>query len=57
MDRIFKRLDRGLEKLNIKNYSISKSNLEDVFMNFSKISKKLDKKKKKEIFDLEKKMN
>ena len=50
----FKRLDGELAKLNIKNYSISKSTLEDVFMNFSKIIQKLNKKKNKEIFDLEK---
>ena len=51
----FKRLDGELAKLNIKNYSISKSTLEDVFMNFSKIIQKLNKKKNKEIFDLDKK--
>ena len=50
----FKRLDTELEKLNIKNYSISKSNLEDVFINFSKIMKKSDKKKNKELFNLDK---
>ena len=39
-NEFFKFLDKNLEKLKIKSYSISKSTLEDVFINFSQIMNK-----------------
>ena len=41
----FKILDNNCKKLNIKNYSISMSTLEDVFINVSKLTKKKSKMK------------
>jgi hypothetical protein len=51
----FKRLDGSLNVLKIKNYSINKSTLEDVFINLSKIINKIGKDESKEIYELERK--
>ena len=51
----FKRLDGSLNVLKIKNYSINKSTLEDVFLNLSNIINKIGKDESKEIFELERK--
>ena len=53
--QFFEKLDGALSELRIKNYSINKSTLEDVFINLSKIINKIDKNKSKEIFELERK--
>ena len=50
----FKLLDQSLVELKIKSYSISKSTLEDVFINFSKIKNKMDRKKNEDIYELNK---
>ena len=51
----FKQLDNNLANLRIKHYSISKSTLEDVFINFNKNVNHIDNIKKKEIYDNNKK--
>ena len=51
----FKQLDANLTKYRIKHYSISKSTLEDVFINFNKNVNNIDNDKKKEIYDNNKK--
>ena len=51
----FGRLDEVLIEYKIKSYSISKSTLEDVFINFNKINKKVDKNKNTQIIKKDKK--
>ena len=51
----FRRLDSSLDEMKIKSYSISKSSLEDVFLNLPKIINKIDKHKNKELFEQNKK--
>ena len=53
----FKRLDEVLNELKIKSYSISKSTLEDVFINFNKITKKIDKNKNSKLMNKIKKID